>query len=43
MEWQSNVYWASVVIMPYFYATGLQLLIYNELTSFCFKWRSFNC
>jgi len=39
MGWQSNVYWASVVIMPYFLVTGLQLLRYYELTDFSFKWR----
>ena len=39
MGWQSKVYWASVVIMPYFSATGLQLLRCSELTAFSFKWR----
>ena len=39
MGWQSEVYWASVVIMPYFGATGLQLLRYSELTDVSFKWQ----
>jgi len=38
MESQSKVYWTSVVIMPYFPATGLQMLRYFELKAFSFKW-----
>ena len=39
MGWQRRFQWASVVIMPYFPATGVQLLRYYELTAFSFKWR----
>jgi len=41
MGWHSTVYWSSVVILPYFQATGvhLQLLRYYELVDHSFKWR----
>ena len=37
MGWQNKVHWASVVIMPYFPATGLQLLRYHEVNGLQFQ------